>query len=74
MGIPVLAGLVLASSVIWLPMLAKTQHREHPSDAYEGAPFLLIFSLVPFFLAAVTEMMYRVIDVSPNARQDNDCA
>jgi hypothetical protein len=73
-GIPALAGIVLASSVIWLPILAKTQHWEHPGDAYEGAPFLLIFSLVPFFLAAMTEVMYRVIDVSPNTRQDSDCA
>ena len=73
-GIPVVAGVVLASSVIWLPILAKAQHWEHPGDAYEGAPFLLIFSLVPFFLAAMTEVMYRVIDVSPNARQDSDCA
>ena len=73
-GVPVLTGVVLASSVIWLPILAKSQHWEHPGDAYEGAPFLLIFSLVPFFLAAMTEVMYRVIDVSPNARQDSDCA
>jgi hypothetical protein len=72
-GIPALAGLLLATSIIWLPILAKIQRWEHPADAYEGAPFLLIYSLLPFFLAAAMEVVYRVINVSPNARQESDC-
>lgn len=71
LGIPSIVGLILASSAMWLPALAKIQHWEHPGDAYEGTPYLLIFSLLPFFLASVIWLTYRMIGGSPDARQGN---
>jgi len=70
-GVPAILGGVLASSFIWLPTLAKIQHWEHPGDAYEGAPYLFVFSLLPLFLACVMELAYRLIDIQP--RQQRDC-
>src|SRR4051794_18502096 len=63
-GVPAVTGIVLASSVVWLPMLAQAQHSEHPTDAYEAAPFLLVFSLVPFFLACTVELADRLLDIA----------
>jgi hypothetical protein len=62
-GLPAVLGTILASSFIWLPILAKIQHWEHPGDAREGAGYLFVFSLLPFFLACITELGYRLIDI-----------
>jgi hypothetical protein len=61
-AVPAGVGVILASSIVWLPMLARVQQWEHPTDAAEGSPFLLVFSLVPFFLACVAELTYRILD------------
>jgi len=66
-GIPAILGTILASSLVWLPMLAKLQHWEHPGDAYVGAPYLFGFSLLPLFLACVVELGYRLTNISPNS-------
>jgi hypothetical protein len=60
---PAILGAILASSFIWLPMLAKILHWEHPGDAQEGAAYLFAFSLLPFLLACITELGYRLIDI-----------
>ena len=64
-GVPVGVGVVLVSSGVWLPMLARVQQWEHPTDAYEGSAYLLVFSLVPFLLACVLELSYRFLRITP---------
>ena len=59
-GVHVMLGGVLASSFIWLPILAKIQHWEAPITI-EPAIFF-VFSLLPFFLACMVELGYRLID------------
>jgi drug/metabolite transporter (DMT)-like permease len=63
-GVPVVVGAVLASSFMWLPIVAKIQH--WPPITVEPA-YLLVFSLLPFFLACVVELAYRLINTSPDS-------
>jgi len=64
-GVPVILGAVLASSSIWLPILAKIQHWEEPITVEPA--YLFVFSLLPFFLACVVELAYRLINTSPDS-------
>lgn len=53
-GIPSTVTAFMASSVFWLPMLAKLQHSEYPSETAEGAVLLLLFAGIPLCLAVIT--------------------
>src|ERR1700746_1138582 len=47
-----LAGL-MASSVVWLPLIAKFQHSQYVGEAYEGAGFMLLLAAYPLCLAII---------------------
>ena len=64
-GVPVIVGVVLALSFIWLPILAKIQHWDRPITVEPA--YLFVFSLLPFFLACVVELSYRLINGSPKS-------
>jgi hypothetical protein len=63
-GAPAVLGAVLASSFMWLPIVARVQH--WPPITVEPA-VLFVFSLLPFFLACVVELAYRLINTSPDS-------
>jgi hypothetical protein len=65
-GIPTTVAALMASSFIWLPVLAKLQHSEYPGEAAEGAAFLLLFAGYPLCLAVITLLAYWLIDIEPN--------
>jgi hypothetical protein len=65
-GIPATLTALMASSLFWLPILAKLQHSEYPSEAAEGAVFLLLLAGIPLCLAIITFLMYWLVDIEPN--------
>lgn len=65
-GIPTLLGVLMVSSLLWLPLVAKLQHWQYPGEASEGAAFLLLFSGYPLILAFFTFAAYWLIDIEPS--------
>jgi hypothetical protein len=65
-GIPTILAGLMASSVLWLPMVAKLQHSQYPGEASEGAAFLLLFAGYPLCLAIITFMAYWLIEIDPS--------
>ncbi len=63
---PACVGVLMATSIIWLPMLASHEPNGLQGEAAEGAGFLVILSLIPICLAAITGMAYWAIDIAPD--------
>lgn len=66
-GIPAILTGLMASSVVWLPIVAKLQHSEYPGEASVGAAFLLLFAGYPLCLATITFLAYWLIEIEPSA-------
>jgi len=64
-GVPTILAGLMASSVIWLPMIAKLRHYEYPGEASEGTAFLLLFAGYPLCLAIITFLAYWLIQIEP---------
>jgi hypothetical protein len=65
-GIPTIVAVLMVSYAIWLPMLAKSRHSQYVGETSEGAVFLLLFALCPICLAAVTYLVYSLIEIEPS--------
>lgn len=64
-GTPAALAVLMASSVIWLPLIAKFQHSQNMGEAYEGAAFMLLLAAYPLCLAIITFLAYWLIDIEP---------
>ena len=55
----------MATSLIWLPLVAAHQANGNVGEAGEVAGFLLVLSLLPLCLAALTGIAYWTIGIGP---------